>query len=80
MLPGESGASFPFFFFKFSFQKQAKGREEFSEEFLANYFSVYYLVVARNCVQMLEIQLYESGCTALIINCTEKLTSVQFII
>lgn len=87
MITKEVGAArgvcgFPSLFQILLFQasKEEAGGEEFSEEFLANYFSVYYLAVARNCVQMLEFQFYKSGCTALIINCTEKLTSVQFII
>lgn len=77
--------SFIFFpFFKLSSLKKPKPKQqqkkEFSQGFLANCFSIYYLAVARNCVQMLEIQFHKSGYTVLIINCTGKLTSVQFII
>lgn len=57
-----------------------KKPSSFHENSQANYISIYYVVAARNYVKMLEIQFYKCGCIVLIINCTEKLTSVRFII
>lgn len=52
--------------------KWTQKKKAFSQEFLANCFSIFYLALARNCIQMLEIQFYKSSYTLLIINCTEK--------